>query len=471
MATAKTKNTTSKEKEILVNGNGNGNGKHENQWLSPFGNFMNSQWFKQWQETLKNPFGQKKEKQEIENPSVEWLTSQWTAWQNWWQELAKAVAEDSVEKAQKHIGDFLLNAELQKPLISAADSFLELSQHILDFKEFIDYATIALNKKPEWVTPNVVVGKLRCFDLRQFSPKIDKTKSATLVLPPFAGHYSTIADFSEKQSLVKHLMDYGVPNVYCLDYHSATKEMQYYNVDDYLAQLDVFVDDIGDHVNLIGLCQGGWFGAIYTARFPQKVRTLVVAGSPIDTKAGDGHLENTVDNASPTFFSNLVKMGQGVMDGKFMVQGFKNMNFMQHYFEKYQRLYKMVKGAQNDEEGLERYENFEIWYENTINLPGKWYEQVIDELFRNNHFVNEQFVALGRKVSPKDIKCPVYMLAGDKDDITLPEQVFDMEKYIGTPKEKQAKGLAQAGHIGLFMGRAVLSKNWKEIAEWMMKHQ
>ncbi len=470
MATIKTKNSTAKEeKENLANGSSND--EHTTQRLSAFNNFMNSQWFEQWQETLKNPFRQKKEKKETETPSAEWLISQSIAWQNWWQELAKAVAEDSIEKAQKHIGDFLINAELQKPLISAADTFLELSQHILDFKEFIDYATIALNKKPEWVTPNVVVGKLRCFDLRQFSAEIDKTKSATLVLPPFAGHYSTIADFSEKQSLLKHLMDYGISNVYCLDYHSATKEMQYYNIDDYLAQLDVFVDDIGDHVNLIGLCQGGWFGAIYTARFPQKVKTLVVAGSPIDTKAGDGHLENTVDNASPTFFSNLVKIGQGVMDGRFMVQGFKNMNFVQHYFEKYQRLYKMVKGAQNDEAGLERYENFEIWYENTINLPGKWYEQVIDELFRNNHFVNDEFVALGRKVSPKNITCPVYMLAGDKDDITLPEQVFDMEKYIGTPKEKQAKGLAQAGHIGLFMGRAVLAKNWKEIAEWIIKHQ
>jgi poly(3-hydroxyalkanoate) synthetase len=65
----------------------------------------------------------------------------------------------------------------------------------------------------------------------------------------------------------------------------------------------------------------------------------------------------------------------------------------------------------------------------------------------------------------------MYLLAGDKDDITLPEQVFDAEKYIGTPKDKIGKGLAQAGHIGLFMGRSVLGKNWKEISEWILKHQ
>lgn len=464
------KNVKSTKKVLKINGNGNHNASEDVQ--EPFGNFSVSHWFEQWQENWKKQISANQEKSQ-ENPllSNNWLGEQFGKWQTWWQELATSVAEDTAEQVQKNIGDFLLNADLQKPLISAADTVLEMSQHLLDFKEFMDYATIALNKKPEWATPNVVVGKLRCFDLRQFSPEIDKTKSATLVLPPFAGHYSTIADFSEKQSLVKHLMDYGIPNVYSLDYHSATKEMQYYNIDDYLAQLDVFIDDIGDNVNLIGLCQGGWFGSIYTARFPQKVRTLVVAGSPIDTKAGDGHLENTVDDANPTFFKNLVKMGQGVMDGKLMVQGFKNMNPMQHYVEKYQKLYKMVKGAQNDEAGLERYENFEIWYENTINLPGKWYEQVIDELFRNNHFVTDEFVALGRLVSPKNIKCPMYLLAGDKDDITLPEQVFDAEKYIGTPKDKIGKGLAQAGHIGLFMGRSVLGKNWKEIAEWILKNQ
>ncbi|NJL13864.1 MAG: alpha/beta fold hydrolase [Microscillaceae bacterium] len=337
-----------------------------------------------------------------------------------------------------------------------------------DMQEFWQYASVATYKKPEWVSPNEVVGDLHCFKMRKFGTEGSRA-IPTLILPPFAGHYSTIADFSETQSLVRHLMEYGIENVYSLDYNSATEEMRYYDIDHYLAELNIMIDDLGDKVNLIGLCQGGWFGAIFTARFPQKVRSLVIAGAPIDTKAGDGFLENMVDQATPFFFKNMVSMGQGLMDGKYMLQGFKSMNPMQHYWQKYLDIFKKVQGAKNDEKGLKKYEDFEIWYENTLKLPGKWYEQVINELFHKNNFIKGEFRALGQVVNPKSIQCPVYLLAGEKDEITLPEQVFEAKNYFGTPPDKLVEDLAPGGHIGLFMGSETLKVYWKKIAAWMLE--
>lgn len=337
----------------------------------------------------------------------------------------------------------------------------------IDNLEFWHYATVAKFNKPEWVTPNEIVGDLHCFKMRKFTTK-DTEAVPTLILPPFAGHYSTIADFSEEQSLVRHLMSYGVENLYCLDYHSATGHMKDYDIDNYLAELNIMIDDLGDKVNLIGLCQGGWFAALFTARFPQKVRTLVLAGSPIDTHAGEGYLENMVEKSPEFFFSNLVNLGGGLMDGKYMLQGFKHMNPWQHYFKKYMDIRDKVRGPVNDEEGLEKYENFEIWYENTLKLPGIWYKQVIEELFRNNNFMKGKFKALGRIISPKAINCPVFLLAGEKDDITLPEQVYHAKKYFGTAPKDFAEALSDGGHIGLFMGKTTLQKHWKEIAKWML---
>ncbi|MEQ6411013.1 alpha/beta hydrolase, partial [Salmonella enterica subsp. enterica serovar Enteritidis] len=46
--------------------------------------------------------------------------------------------------------------------------------------------------------------------------------------------------------------------------------------------LNVAVDTIGPPVDLAGLCQGGWLSLLYAARFPDKVRRLVLAGSPVD---------------------------------------------------------------------------------------------------------------------------------------------------------------------------------------------
>jgi pimeloyl-ACP methyl ester carboxylesterase len=54
--------------------------------------------------------------------------------------------------------------------------------------------------------------------------------------------------------------------------------MRYLGIDDYLAHLNIMVDEIGIPVDLIGLCQGGWMVLVYAARFPGKVRKLVLAG-------------------------------------------------------------------------------------------------------------------------------------------------------------------------------------------------
>ena len=48
------------------------------------------------------------------------------------------------------------------------------------------------------------------------------------------------------------------------------------SIDTYLADLNVVVDHLGGAVDLIGLCQGGWLSLMYAARFPAKVRRLVL---------------------------------------------------------------------------------------------------------------------------------------------------------------------------------------------------
>jgi poly(3-hydroxybutyrate) depolymerase len=60
-------------------------------------------------------------------------------------------------------------------------------------------------------------------------------------------------------------------------------------------------------------------------------------------------------------------------------------------------------------------------------------------------------------------------MAGDSDDITSREQVFDAEKYLGTPKERIEKKLVPGGHIGLFMGSKTLNEAWPSIAQWMVR--
>lgn len=285
----------------------------------------------------------------------------------------------------------------------------------------------------------------------------------TLLVPPYAGHSSTIADFRTGQSLIETLLAHGIGRLCAIDWKSANRVTKSYDIDNYLAELNVCIDDLGDRVNLVGLCQGGWLAAMYTARFPARVRTLVLAGSPIDTDAGETPIKEYAHTLPTAFYERLVKLGGGVLKGHFMLMGFKSMHPDNQYGGKFVDLYRNIDSPDH----RKRFEEFERWYEYTIDLPGTWYLQVITQLFKENRFAKGTFVGLGKTLNLKEITCPLFLLAGESDDVTPREQVFNATNLVGTPQGKISKQMTPGGHIGLFMGKETLAHTWPIIAKWI----
>jgi len=73
-----------------------------------------------------------------------------------------------------------------------------------------------------------------------------------------------------------------------------------------------------------------------------------------------------------------VALGGGLMRGRAMLRGWKNMHPGEQYVDKYVRLYEHI----DDPDYVSKTEAFSAWYENTIDLPGRWYLQAINELFK-----------------------------------------------------------------------------------------
>jgi poly(3-hydroxybutyrate) depolymerase len=316
---------------------------------------------------------------------------------------------------------------------------------------------------PEWATANRVVSDLDTMRLRDFSQPDVTTATPVLVDAPYAGHSSTIADYAKGQSLVEMLLANGLPRVLVTDWKRATETMAGYDIDKYLAEINVVVDDLGGRVHLVGLCQGGWMSAMYACRYPDKVVSLVLAGSPIDTDAGNGPIKKLAHRLPFSVYEEIVAAGHGRMLGQYMLAGWKNMHPNAQYVGKFIDLYEHIE----DRNYIERTEEFERWYENPIDLPGSYYLQAIKLLFKENRFAKGEFVALGRTLLLKSVTCPLYLLAGDGDDITTKEQVFAAENLVGTPVGKIVRRLVPGGHIGLFMGTRTLKEAWPDIAKWI----
>ncbi|SKA40068.1 polyhydroxyalkanoate depolymerase, intracellular [Enhydrobacter aerosaccus] len=314
--------------------------------------------------------------------------------------------------------------------------------------------------RPALATANQVRLDLRTMTLRDYG---GRGGLPTLVDAPYAGHSAMIADYHKGQSLVETLLASGVGRVLLTDWKSATDDMKDLEIDNYLADMVVVIDDLGGRVNLVGLCQGGWLSAMVAARFPDKVNSLVLAGAPIDTDAGDGPIKTMAHRSPLSFYEQLVAMGGGLMKGKFMLQGWKNMHPGQHYIQDHVDLYEHI----DDPAYVAKEETFNSWYENPIDLPGRWYLQAIRQLFKENQLAKGQFVGLGRRLDLRAITCPTYLLAGAADDITTPEQVLNAARYIGTPADRIVQQTVPGGHIGLFMGSHTLKDHWPGIGRWI----
>lgn len=348
--------------------------------------------------------------------------------------------------------------------IAAASALFEAEVDLTarNLKFMTEEAKLTHIPPPRLATPSVARLDLRTMVLREYG-MADAPGLATLIDPPYAGHSAAIADYADGQSLIQTLAANGVTRLALADWKSATADMKDLEVDQYLAEINVCVDDLGGRVNLVGLCQGGWMAAMYAARFPHKVASLVIAGAPIDADAGDGAVKKMAKTYPMSLYEDLVKQGDGLMPGRFMLAGWKGMHPDQQYVQKHIDLYEHV----DDPAYLKKTELFESWYENPLDLPGRWYLQVIKSIFKENQFAKGEFVGLGRTLKLKDITCPVYLLAGESDDITPHEQVFAAEALLGAPPAQIIKRMAPGGHIGLFMGASTLKDVWPEIARWI----
>src|SRR5208337_2195167 len=193
--------------------------------------------------------------------------------------------------------------------------------------------------RPKPATPNTVRLDLRTMVLRDYGKP---GGLPTLVDAPYAGHTAIVADYDKGQSLVETLMAGGVGHVALTDWKSATLDMKDFDIDNYLEEMIVAIEDLGGRVNLVGLCQGGWLSAMIAARFPDKVNSLVIAGAPIDTDAGNGVIKRMAHATPLSFYEDLVKLGGGLMRGEIMLSGWKNMHPEQHYLKDHIDLFEHI---------------------------------------------------------------------------------------------------------------------------------
>jgi poly(3-hydroxyalkanoate) synthetase len=349
------------------------------------------------------------------------------------------------------------------PMIACASASEAAASLLDDFARIvIGNAPPQISKQAKWATENRIALDLQCLQLRDFSRGSNAVP--TLICAPFALHGANVADFAPGHSLVEALRINGVPHIYVTDWRSATPDMRFLSIDNYLADLNVAVDEIDPPVDLIGLCQGGWMALVYAARFPHKVRRLVLAGAPVDIQAGESIPSRLAANLPLAAFTEIVRLGDGRVLGD-RVLAFWSPALDGEVAADVLQIAPDVSEARR--RALER--SFDQWCFSTVDLPGTYYLQVVSWLFRDNRIVAGKFEALGRPIDLASLRIPTFLLAARDDELVSANQLLATAGRIGTPRNNIGVAVEPGSHLSLFLGAATLGKTWPRIARWLLQ--
>ncbi|ANY08649.1 alpha/beta fold hydrolase [Pseudonocardia sp. HH130630-07] len=332
-------------------------------------------------------------------------------------------------------------------------------------------SAMADRQEPTWHLPNEVVLSTPFAVLRDFTRPADRDDDVvpTLVLPPQAGHSSTVVDCSPQQSQLAMIRAAGLTRLYALDWRPATTATRNVSITDYLEVIDRSIRRAGGRANLVGDCQGGWLATIYAALHPDRVNTLTLAGAPIDFHAGESVIAASTRLMAGTMgmapYRALVAAGGGNMPGSAVLSNFISIQPQSEISRQLQLLENI-----DDATHVERYRVFEDWFKYTQDIPGAFYLWLVENLFWQNRLIDGSLTVDGRAVDMSAIECPLLLLAGSSDHITPAPQLFAAADAVGTPAADITRRTASAGHLGLFMGRDALRHDWPVLMESVYGH-
>jgi poly(3-hydroxyalkanoate) synthetase len=104
-----------------------------------------------------------------------------------------------------------------------------------------------------------------------------------------------------------------------------------------------------------------------------------------------------------------------------------------------------------------------------LDLPGVFYRQAVDWIFRENRLACGRFPALGETIDLARVYCPLFLLAGREDEVVSPGQLTSIASLVGTPADSIETRIVRGNHLSLFMGRLTLADEWPELAEFLSR--
>lgn len=346
---------------------------------------------------------------------------------------------------------------------AAADEAVKFWQRVWALPKVPEYAL----KTRVGTTPHDVVYEEDSLRLLRYRNESVRFREPILVCYALVNR-PYILDLQPERSVVCQLLRRGF-EVYLIDWGTPTAADRTMRLYDYICGLmknvATFVreESGAPAFHLLGYCMGGTMSAMFTAVFPELVRTLSLLAAPIDF-AGDESLLHVWTQEKYFDVDRLVD-AYGNCPAHLLQASFQLMKPVQNFIEKYQGFYDNL----HDEGYLENFFAMEEWGQDNIPVAGETFREFVKCLYQRNQLVKGEFqLRHDVPVRLERITCPVLLLTADFDHLVTPASTLGIEPHLRSPEVK--KMAIHAGHVGLVVSSRAHRQLWPEAANWLADH-
>jgi polyhydroxyalkanoate synthase len=216
-----------------------------------------------------------------------------------------------------------------------------------------------------------------------------------------------------------------------------------------------------DEFSMLGWCLGALISAMYAALRPDDgLKNLILLTAPLDfeDKSAGGFIRWS---SNPAFNADTIVQKLGNVPGEMIDNGAKMLKPIENYFGSYTMLWDNIEKPGS----VEAWHAMNTWVRDIIPMAGGAYQQLINELYKENRLMEGTMQLRGETVDLKRLRASLLNVIAQADHITPPCQSERIMDLVGS-EDKELMHV-RGGHIGIMAGRGAEKNTWPHMESWL----
>lgn len=319
-------------------------------------------------------------------------------------------------------------------------------------------------------TPYTVLYSEPGLNLRRFEGPDAEGPAVLLVPAPIKRSY--IWDLAPDVSVVRRWIEQGY-RVYQAEWTPVPDDDDDFGLDDYGDRLlaacrrAIEADSNERTLTIAGHSLGGILAAIYSCLHPENVDATILLESPL-------HFE-----AQSCCFRPLVERtphARQIADTFKQVPGvFLNMMSAMaepHAFQ-YERMMDRWLSLGNPQL-LATHMRVERWTHDEFPLPGRLFTELVEQLYRNDEFMQGTLAIGSRRIGPQDLRAPLVSVLDPRSKVIPEASLRPFHEAAASERKCLLHYEGDVGvnlqHVGVLVGQSAHARIWPAIFRWLDEH-